>query len=100
MFLKSAMKFPSRVETNSGAGSSLYKAAGQHCGLGPGAWSELRRYCHDKMAEWWQWYQPYYTFPLQVTFTSLHTLDLFLVPRISRPWSLSQSHLSASAMIS
>lgn len=26
----------------------------------------MRRYCHGKMLEWWQWYQPYYTFPEQV----------------------------------
>ena len=26
----------------------------------------LRRYCHGQMLEWWQWYQPYYTFPCQV----------------------------------
>lgn len=30
----------------------------------------LRRYCHSKLIEWWQWYQPYYTFPIQVKITS------------------------------
>ena len=24
------------------------------------------RYCHAKLAEWWQWYEPYYAFPIQV----------------------------------
>ena len=24
------------------------------------------RYCHVKLAEWWQWYEPYYAFPIQV----------------------------------
>jgi len=66
VFLKSHMKFPSRVQTNSGGGSSLYKVAVQHCELSPEKWRELRRYCHDKMSQWWEWYQPYYTFPLQV----------------------------------
>lgn len=60
------MKFPSKVETNSGGGSSLYQAAAQHSSLGQESWAALRKYCHSKMAEWWQWYQPYYTFPLQV----------------------------------
>ena len=59
------MKFPSKLQTNNGSGSSLYQAAMQHCSM-PGNWALLRRYCHAKMAEWWQWYQPYYSFPLQV----------------------------------
>jgi len=34
--------------------------------VGQEGWQELRKYCHVKLLEWWQWYQPYYTFPLQV----------------------------------
>jgi len=64
-FLKSVMKFPSKLQTNSGGGSTLYQAAAQHCSVGE-SWSGLRKYCHLKMSEWWQWYQPYYTFPIQV----------------------------------
>ena len=64
--LRVLVKFPSKVETNSGGGSSLYQAAAQHTSLGQDCWPALRRYCHGKLAEWWQWYQPYYTFPLQV----------------------------------
>ena len=68
------MKFPSKVETNSGGGSSLYQAAAQHSSLGQESWAALRKYCHSKMAEWWQWYQPYYTFPLQVRHITLLSL--------------------------
>ena len=64
--LRGQVKFPCKVETNASGGGSLYRAAGSHCGLGPEGWLALRRYCHSKMLEWWQWYQPYYTFPLQV----------------------------------
>jgi len=67
--LRGQVKFPCKVETNASGGGSLYRAAGSHCGLGPEGWLALRRYCHVKMLEWWQWYQPYYTFPLQVRVT-------------------------------
>ena len=67
MVVKSLVKFPSKVETNSGGGSSLYEAAAQHSSLGRENWVGLRKYCHGKLGEWWQWYQPYYSFPLQVT---------------------------------
>jgi len=65
-YLKSLVNFPCKLETNAGGGPSLYRAAGQHTGLGQESWQELRRYCHNKLLEWWQWYEPYYTFPLQV----------------------------------
>jgi len=65
-YLKSLVFFPCKLETNAGGGPSLYRAAGQHTGLGEDSWQELRRYCHSKLLEWWQWYEPYYTFPLQV----------------------------------
>jgi len=64
--LRSKVSFPCRLEGNAGGGASLYRAAAQHCSLGQEGWAELRRYCHTKLAEWWQWYQPYYTFPLQL----------------------------------
>ena len=86
------VSFPCRLEVNSGGGESLYRAAAQHAGLGQEAFKELRRYiygtmecvqqsfdricnsgqsnpgryCHAKLAEWWQWYEPYYAFPIQV----------------------------------
>jgi len=65
-FLTSQVSFPCRLEVNSGGGESLYRAAAQHAGLGQEAFKELRRYCHSKLAEWWQWYEPYYAFPIQV----------------------------------
>jgi len=65
-YLKSLVNFPCKLETNAGGGPSLYRAASQHAGLGQDGWQELRKYCHSKLVEWWQWYQPYYTFPLQV----------------------------------
>jgi len=65
-FLKSLVNFPCKLETNAGGGASLYRAAAQHAGAGQEGWQDLRRYCHGKLLEWWQWYQPYYTFPLQV----------------------------------
>ena len=65
-FLRPHVKFPCKVESNGGGGGSLYKAVASHLGLSGEAWLALRRYCHIKMIEWWQWYQPYYTFPLQV----------------------------------
>jgi len=65
-FLASQVSFPCRLEVNSGGGESLYRAAAQHAGLGQEAFKELRRYCHSKLAEWWQWYEPYYAFPIQV----------------------------------
>jgi len=65
-YLKSLVNFPCKLETNAGGGPSLYRAASQHTGLGQDGWQELRKYCHSKLVEWWQWYQPYYTFPLQV----------------------------------
>ena len=65
-YLTSQLKFPCKLEINAGGGPSLYRAAGQHVGLGQEVWPELRRYCHAKLEEWWEWYQPYYTFPLQV----------------------------------
>ena len=61
------------MEANTGGGPSLYQAAGQHTSLGQESWPALRRYCHAKMGEWWQWYQPYYKFPLQVS-VQLYTL--------------------------
>jgi len=65
-YLTSQVSFPCRLEVNSGGGESLYRAAAQHAGLGQEAFKELRRYCHTKLAEWWQWYEPYYAFPIQV----------------------------------
>jgi len=65
-FLTSQVSFPCRLEINSGGGESLYRAAAQHVGLGQEAFKELRRYCHAKLLEWWQWYEPYYAFPIQV----------------------------------
>jgi len=65
-FLKGLVNFSCKLETNSGGGPSLYRAAAQHAGVGQEGWQELRKYCHVKLLEWWQWYQPYYTFPLQV----------------------------------
>jgi len=65
-FLTSQVTFPCRLEVNSGGGESLYRAAAQHVGLGQEAFKELRRYCHAKLLEWWQWYEPYYAFPIQV----------------------------------
>merc|ERR1712013_749307 len=65
-FLTRQVSFPCRLELNSGGGESLYRAAAQHAGLGQGTFKELRRYCHVKLAEWWQWYEPYYAFPIQV----------------------------------
>merc|ERR1719318_277182 len=65
-FLKSLVNFPCKLETNAGGGPSLYRAAAQHTALGQDGWQELRRYCHAKLLEWFQWYEPYYTFPLQV----------------------------------
>jgi hypothetical protein len=61
-YVKSHVKFPSKLLTNAGGSSSLYRAAAQHAGLGQEGWQELRRYCHSKLLEWWQWYQPYYNF--------------------------------------
>merc|ERR1719233_517582 len=65
-FLKGLVNFSCKLETNAGGGPSLYRAAAQHAGVGQEGWQELRKYCHVKLLEWWQWYQPYYTFPLQV----------------------------------
>lgn len=60
------VSFPCRLEANSGGGESLYRAAAQHIGLGQEGYRELRRYCHTMLLKWWQWYEPYYAFPLQV----------------------------------
>jgi len=65
-FLKGLVNFSCKLETNAGGGPSLYRAAAQHAGVGQEGWQDLRKYCHVKLLEWWQWYQPYYTFPLQV----------------------------------
>jgi len=65
-FLKGLVNFPCKLETNAGGGPSLYRAAAQHAGVGQDGWQELRKYCHVKLLEWWQWYQPYYTFPIQI----------------------------------
>jgi len=65
-FLKGLVNFSCKLETNAGGGPSLYRAAAQHAGVGQEGWQELRKYCHVKLLEWWQWYQPYYTFPIQV----------------------------------
>ena len=65
-FLVSQVSFPCRLEGNSGGGESLYRAAAQHVGLGQEGYRELRRYCHTMLLKWWQWYEPYYAFPLQV----------------------------------
>lgn len=35
-----------------------------------------------KMTDWWQWYQPYYTFPLQVKITNKHQT---MAKRITNP---------------
>ena len=67
-FLKGLVNFSCKLETNAGGGPSLYRAAAQHAGVGQEGWQELRKYCHVKLLEWWQWYQPYYTFPIQVLF--------------------------------
>ena len=66
-FLGGLVKFPCMVQVNSGGGPSLYRAAAQHVGLGEDGWQELRKYCNIKLAEWWQWYQPYYIFPLKLS---------------------------------
>ena len=65
-FLGGLVKFPCMVQVNSGGGPTLYRSAAQHVGLGEDGWQELRKYCNIKLAEWWQWYQPYYIFPLQL----------------------------------
>lgn len=65
-FLVPQVSFPCRLEANSGGGESLYRAAAQHIGLGQEGYRELRRYCHTMLLKWWQWYEPYYAFPLQV----------------------------------
>ena len=41
------------------------------------------RYCHVKLAEWWQWYEPYYAFPIQV----------FQFPSYSKVFGLSKYSL-------
>lgn len=64
--LRGQVKFPCKVDTCAPGGGSLYRAAAGHLKLGQEGWLALRRYCHGKMLEWWQWYQPYYTFPCQV----------------------------------
>jgi hypothetical protein len=69
-YLAAQVSFPCRLEANSGGGESLYRAAAQHVGLGQDGCRDLRRYCHAKLLEWWQWYEPYYVFPLQVTVVS------------------------------
>merc|ERR1712025_1039756 len=65
-FMKGLVNFPCKLETNAGGGPSLYRAAAQHAGVGQDGWQELRKYCHVKLLEWWQWYQPYYNFPIQI----------------------------------
>jgi len=65
-FLKSLVNFPCKLENNLGGGPSLYRAAAQHVGIGQEGWQDLRKYCHLKLLEWFQWYEPYYSFPLQV----------------------------------
>jgi len=64
--LRGQVKFPCKVDTSAPGGGSLYRAAAGHLKLGQEGWLALRRYCHGKLLEWWQWYQPYYTFPCQV----------------------------------
>jgi len=44
----------------------MYRAAAQHAGIGQDGYRELRRYCHTMLLKWWQWYEPYYSFPLMV----------------------------------
>ena len=42
------------------------------------------RYCHTKLAEWWQWYEPYYAFPIQVFHcptNHLHTISACFLTR-------------------
>jgi len=65
-FLKGLVNFSCKLENNAGGGPSLYRAAAQHAGVGQDGWQEIRKYCHSKLLEWFQWYEPYYTFPLQV----------------------------------
>lgn len=65
-FLATQVSFPCRLEINSGGGESLYRSAAQHAGLGQEGCRELRRYCHTMLLKWWQWYEPYYVFPMQV----------------------------------
>ena len=64
--LRGQVKFPCKVDTCAPGGGSLYRAAAGHLKLGQEGWLALRRYCHGMMLEWWQWYQPYFTFPCQV----------------------------------
>merc|ERR1712131_362386 len=72
--LRGQVSFACQVESNPAGGGSLYRAASGHVSLGQDGWLALRRYCHSKMMEWWQWYQPYYTFPLQVAFICTFSL--------------------------
>lgn len=65
-YLAAMVSFSSRLENNSGGGESLYRCAAQHAGLGQEGFKELRRYCHTMLLKWWEWYEPYYAFPLQV----------------------------------
>ena len=37
------------------------------------------RYCHAKLAEWWQWYEPYYAFPIQVFHDSTNHLHRSII---------------------
>ena len=40
--------------------------------------SNPARYCHAKLLEWWQWYEPYYAFPIQVSHCSNSPLHLIV----------------------
>merc|ERR1712098_659684 len=78
--LRGQVSFPCQVESNPAGGGSLYRAASAHVSLGQDGWLALRRYCHSKMMEWWQWYQPYYTFPLQVKVTVRNQNSMKRIP--------------------
>ena len=60
-----------RIQHNSGGGSCFYKAVAQHISNNKSGanvcYLELRKYAHEKIMQWWENLQMYFTWPMQVT---------------------------------
>ena len=79
----SEVRSSSRVKsTPAPLAAAVCGAAAGHLKLGQEGWLALRRYCHGKMLKWWQWYQPYYTFPCQVNVKLLILYESLVPERV------------------
>ena len=59
-----------QVQVNSGKGACLFKSVCQHLEALTGfpcSYIDLRRYCHFKLIEWWDYFKPWMAWPTTVT---------------------------------